>query len=101
MERDFWNNRYALLGYAYGDQPNAFFADHVSMLPRDGKILFIADGEGRNSVYAAQLGCNVVSVDFSKVAGEKAQKLAASKNVRIETVTADLATFDFAQDDWA
>ncbi len=81
--KDFWNNRYNQNEFTYGKEPNAFVKEKLPLF-QAGKILFPAEGEGRNSVYAAQLGWDVSAFDFSKIGKEKAEKLAASKGVKID-----------------
>ncbi|WP_239651311.1 SAM-dependent methyltransferase [Neosynechococcus sphagnicola] len=71
----------------------------VQQIPK-GRVLCLADGEGRNGVYLAQQGCQVTAVDASPIGLEKAQKLAAERSVAIETVVADLAEFPIQPDDW-
>lgn len=80
---EFWDDRYSQDEFVYGAEPNAFVKEKLSQFSV-GKILFPADGEGRNSVYAAELGWNVSAFDYSKKAKEKADKLASSKNVSID-----------------
>ena len=55
-----------------------------------GKALDIAAGEGRNSIFAASLGYEVVCMDISEVALSKARALASKNNVKITTVSVDL-----------
>ncbi len=81
--QDFWNQRYSESEYAYGEQPNAFIADQLPQLPK-GRILFPAEGEGRNAVYAATLGWQSIAFDQSTAGQEKALRLAAKNNVTIE-----------------
>ena len=57
------------------------------------RVLAVADGEGRNGVWLAQQGCEVVSVDISPLGLDKARKLAAQRNVAIEFQCADLMTW--------
>jgi len=87
----FWNNRYASDDYLYGTKPNLFLAEHYRLL--QGPVLSLSEGEGRNAVFLASHGLQVVGVDISAVALEKAKKLAKSRGVSIKTVLADLATF--------
>lgn len=91
-DETFWNERYAREGYLYGTEPNSFLAEHAGLLR--GPVLSISEGEGRNSVFLASLGLEVLGVDISRVALEKAKKLAASRGVEIETLVADLAVFE-------
>lgn len=89
---EFWNQRYADGGYLFGTEPNAFLAEHWERL--EGPVLSLSEGEGRNAVFLAARGLEVVGVDLSSVALQKAQRLAESRGVTIKTVLADLATFE-------
>lgn len=94
-----WNQRYATEEYAYGKEPNDFLrrtADDI----QPGRILCLAEGEGRNAVYLAQQGWKVTAVDISEVGLAKAQRLAAERGVHIETVQADLADFTIEPNSW-
>jgi SAM-dependent methyltransferase len=94
MPREFWNTRYAAAGYVYGTEPNAFLVSQAHRLVRGGKALAVADGEGRNGVWLAQQGLEVLSVDASDVGLRKARELAQSRGVSsITTVQADLTTW--------
>jgi 23S rRNA G2445 N2-methylase RlmL len=88
----FWNKRYANRDYLYGTEPNSFLAEHCRLL--SSPVLSLSEGEGRNAVFLASRGLEVVGVDISGVALEKAQRLAASCGVEIKTLVADLATFE-------
>ena len=94
-----WNERYAAPGYVYGTAPNDFLAATAVQLPR-GRVLALADGEGRNGVYLATLGHAVTSVDSSGVGLAKARALAVTRGVAIQTVEADLAEFVIAPESW-
>lgn len=93
-----WENRFAATeDYVFGTAPNAFLAAHRDLLPTSGRALAIADGEGRNGVFLAECGLDVVSLDFSPTAQAKAQALAAARGVAIETVTADILAWDWPE----
>lgn len=94
-----WNERYSADKYVYGTQPNDFLVSVSSRIPQ-GKILCLGEGEGRNAVYLASLGYEVVAVDQSEVGLAKAQKLAAQRQVTIKTVVADLAEFVIEPKTW-
>ncbi len=79
---EMWNKRYAQEEYVYGKEPNEFFKQELEQLS-PGNILLPAEGEGRNAVFAAQLGWKVNAFDSSYEAFRKAQKLAQEKKVRI------------------
>lgn len=90
-DESFWNKRYTGDNYVYGTEPNSFLAEHCGLLA--GPVLSLSEGEGRNAVFLASRGLDVLGVDISMVALEKAKKLAESRNVKIRTALADLATY--------
>lgn len=94
-----WDERYSADEYAYGKAPNRFLEENFSSIPK-GKVLSLAEGEGRNAVFLAKQGYSVTAVDGSSVGLKKAEKLAAENNVRIECIQADLAEFDLGQNKW-
>lgn len=90
-DESFWNRRFGGDNYIYGIAPNSYLVEHSGLLT--GPVLSLSEGEGRNAVFLALRGLDVFGVDISSVALEKAKKLAKSRNVRIRTMAADLATF--------
>ncbi|RTL52116.1 MAG: class I SAM-dependent methyltransferase [Rhodocyclaceae bacterium] len=94
-----WDERYSTEDYAYGKLPNDFLKENLLALPR-GRILSIAEGEGRNAVFLARHGYAVTAMDGSSVGLGKARQLAAEHGVSIETVCADLEDFDFGVNQW-
>lgn len=94
-----WDERYQGDDYVYGTSPNDFLRSQVSRLPM-GRILCLAEGEGRNAVFLAGQGFDVTAVDQSSVGLAKARKLAAERGVHITTVVADLADFHIEPDSW-
>jgi SAM-dependent methyltransferase len=90
---DFWDQRYLEPGWAYGQEPNAFLRAEAGRIP-PGKVLCLAEGEGRNAVHLAGLGYEVEAMDQSAHGLAKAQALAAARGVTIRTLRADLGGFD-------
>ncbi len=90
---DFWEQRFAASGYVFGTEPNAFLAAQAHRLRPGQSALAIADGEGRNGVWLASLGLDVLSIDFSPSALAKARDLAAERGVPLRTEQADLDTW--------
>jgi cyclopropane fatty-acyl-phospholipid synthase-like methyltransferase len=90
MSNEFWDTRYSEPGYAYGTEPNAFLASKAGLLRPGMSALAVADGEGRNGVWLASRGLEVLSVDASEVGLRKTRELAASRGVAIRTAQADL-----------
>lgn len=97
---DQWNQRYATEDYWYGTQPNDFLKEHVGALPPCGRVLCLAEGEGRNAVFLAEQGFEVVAVDASAVGLAKAERLARERRVRVTTVHADLGRYALGHDAW-
>jgi SAM-dependent methyltransferase len=93
----FWDDRYAVEHYVFGEAPNAFLARQGALLPTTGRALAVADGEGRNGVWLAQQGLSVLSVDGSAVAQEKAERLAIKRGVSLELALADLDSWDWPE----
>lgn len=94
---EFWNQRYAVDGYVFGTAPNVFLAAQAQRFRPGQRVLAVADGEGRNGVWLARQGLEVLAVDVSPVALAKAQKLAARHGVRLETELADLLGWDWGE----
>lgn len=92
--RDFWNNRYKQINYAYGTEANQFFKEQIKNI-QPGLALFPAEGEGRNAVYSAQLGWEVEAFDISEEGKNKADNLALKQNVTINYQVGDLETLNF------
>lgn len=94
-----WDERYESDEYAYGTEPNDFLAKNYHDIPK-GKVLNLAEGEGRNAVFLAKKGYSVTAVDASKVGLKKAENLAKENNVEIELIHADLTEFDIKENTW-
>ncbi|MGI9316665.1 MAG: SAM-dependent methyltransferase [bacterium] len=88
-----WDERYSTDEYVYGKNPNDFLVLASSRIPK-GRVLCLAEGEGRNAVFLARKGFEVVAVDSSSVGLEKAIRLADERGVSIQTIHADLADFE-------
>ena len=89
-----WNDRYSNAAFAYGEEPNNFFKEQIEKL-NTGTILFPAEGEGRNAVYAAKLGWEAVAFDISAEGKNKALKLAEANNVTIDYKVGELETLNY------
>jgi hypothetical protein len=90
--RDFWNQRYSEADYAYGTEPNAYFKSIIDGL-KPGKLLVPGAGEGRDAVYAASLGWDVLAYDASEAGRNKAMLLAEQKKVTIRYQVRDVRDF--------
>jgi len=94
-----WDERYSAEEYAYGTNPNNFLEANVSSIPK-GKVLSLAEGEGRNAVFLAKQGYSVTAVDSSLVGLNKARKLAEENGVIVEFIHTDLAEYDLGENKW-
>lgn len=90
--KEFWEQRYSSAEYVYGTLPNDFFAEELIKL-KPGRVLLPADGEGRNSVFAASQGWEADAFDFSPQARIKALELAVSANCKINYFISDITTY--------
>lgn len=95
-----WDERYSQPGFAYGAEPNEFLASVAGQIPV-GPVLSLGEGEGRNAVFLASLGYQVVAVDQSEPGLAKARQLAADRGRTIQTVRADLRGFPIEAEAWA
>ncbi len=93
MDKSDWDARYAVDELVWRAEPNRFVVEEVHDLA-PGRALDLACGEGRNAVWLAQQGWSATGVDFSNVALEKAARLAASRDVEVEWIAADLTSFE-------
>jgi SAM-dependent methyltransferase len=94
-----WDERYAVGDYAYGTAPNTFLAEKARDLT-PGRVLCLAEGEGRNAVHLAAQGHAVLAVDASAVGLAKAERLARVRGVALEVQVADLAQFQIEPEHW-
>ena len=92
--KNMWNERYMDNDFVYGKEPNLFFKEWLKKF-EPGSILMPADGEGRNGVYAAQLGWNVTSSDLSEEGKSKTLELAKEKQVTLDYIVGDLEELEF------
>lgn len=99
MEPNFWNEKFSAEEYIYGVEPNVYFKQSIDKI-KPGKILVPAAGEGRDAVYAASLGWDVIAFDMSEVGKIKAMKLAESKNVKIQYDLYDVRDFKIKPDEY-
>ena len=94
MSSTFWDQRYAGEELVYGEAPNEFLAGMADRLPVRGQALDIGAGEGRNALFLASRGLDVLAVDQSAVGMRKAQRLARQRGLTLRTQAIDLNDFD-------
>lgn len=89
-----WNDRYSKDEFAYGEHPNNYLKEQLVKL-NIGTILFPAEGEGRNAVFAAKLGWTVSAFDISVEGKKKALQLAKTNNVTLDYQVGKLESLNF------
>lgn len=94
-----WNERYNTEDYVFGTDPNDFLAEQVRGLD-PGRTLCVGEGEGRNAVFLAELGHDVVAVDVAMTGLAKAAKLARARGVTVKTRIADLRNYKIEPESW-
>jgi SAM-dependent methyltransferase len=96
-EYERWQDRYSGSGYAFGKEPNYFLKSCKQLLPRSGRALAVADGEGRNGVWLAEQGLDLLSIDLSPLAQAKARALAVERGVGVNFELADVHTWNYPE----
>ncbi|MCC6007545.1 MAG: class I SAM-dependent methyltransferase [Rhodobacteraceae bacterium] len=91
-----WDARYDRDDYLFGTEPAAFVTDHAGFFRPGARVLAVADGEGRNSVWAARQGCEVTAMEASPVALAKARRLADGAGVAVTFRQADILEWDWS-----
>ncbi|MFV8342016.1 class I SAM-dependent methyltransferase [Flavobacterium sp. XS2P39] len=95
--KNMWDDRYKEQGHSYGKGPNVFFKEWLQKF-EPGTILMPADGEGRNGVFAAQLGWEVTSFDLSVEGKSKALELAKENHTTLDYIVGDLEQLQFKKE---
>jgi len=86
-----WNRRFSEPGFLFGTEPNAWLKEHAGAWSPGQRVLCVADGEGRNSVWLAQRGLRVDAFDISEVGIAKARRYARDHGVEVDFAVADVA----------
>lgn len=94
-----WNERYRQAAFVYGQEPNRYLEDQLGKLT-PGKILFPAEGEGRNAVFAAKRGWVVSAFDISAEGQKKARQLALQNQVTINYEVGELSQLGYEEEEF-
>jgi SAM-dependent methyltransferase len=92
-----WNRRFSESGYLFGTEPNGWLHEHADVWHAGQRVLCVADGEGRNSVWLAQRGLTVDAFDISEVGVRKARDFARITGVKVNFAVADVATLQWPE----
>ncbi|WP_253913258.1 bifunctional 2-polyprenyl-6-hydroxyphenol methylase/3-demethylubiquinol 3-O-methyltransferase UbiG [Pseudoruegeria sp. HB172150] len=91
-----WDDRYDREDYLFGTAPAEFVRTHAQRIPSGSRVLAVADGEGRNSVFLARQGLNVTAMDNSRRGLEKARALAEDAAANVDFKYGDISDWDWA-----
>jgi len=90
----FWNERFDKAEFIFGKEPNEYLVEQTKQYLKPGdKVLCIADGEGRNGVWLAKQGMQVIGFDASDIALAKAKRFAKDNQVKVEYSFSDTDSF--------
>lgn len=96
---NFWDERFNSAEFIYGTEPNEFVKEYFeNNKSLNQKVLFVCEGEGRNSVYTAKLGHDVHAFDSSVVGRQKALDLANKNNVNLNYIISDAREINYDKD---
>lgn len=93
-----WNRRFSDEGFLFGTEPNGWLREHAPLWQPGQRVLCVADGEGRNSVWLAGRGLRVDAFDIAEAGVRKARELAAAQGVQVNLQVADCDGFDWGQE---
>jgi hypothetical protein len=94
-----WDEKFDSETYIYGKEANAYVKENFVTKPHTAQnVLLLAEGEGRNAVYLAQLGYEVTTYDMSEVGIDKQHKLAQEHNVTINANYGDITASNLCSD---
>ena len=93
-QQQFWNEKFGKEEHLYGMDPNMYMREKSEHIKPKGKVLCLGEGEGRNALYLAKSGHDIVAIDASDVGLEKAVRLIHSHGHTIKTIHLDLVHWD-------
>ncbi|MEI5908164.1 class I SAM-dependent methyltransferase [Bacillus spongiae] len=91
--KEIWNKKYSEVNQLWGLKPKATLTQYVNLISKEGKVLDLGMGEGRNALYLASLGFEVQGVDISDKAIQRCNRFAKEKGLLIDSHVRDLREF--------
>lgn len=88
-----WNQRFSAPGFLFGSEPNRWLREHAGVWKPGDRVLCVADGEGRNSVWLAGQGLSVAAFDIAEVGVAKARRLAEQRGVQVDFAVASCDSY--------
>ncbi len=92
-----WNRRFTEEGFLFGTAPNDWLRGHAGVWQPGQRVLCVADGEGRNSVWLAAQGLVVDAFDIAEVGVAKARRLAAEQGVDVNYTVSDCDAYPWPE----
>ncbi len=93
-----WEDRYSATDdYLFGTAPAQFLVENPGWIGPGDEVLMVADGEGRNSAWAAGRGARVTAFDGAPTAVARARDLARARGVTVEHHLSDWADWDWSR----
>ncbi len=93
-----WNDRFASRDdYIFGTQPSVWLSQNAGVWQPGQRVLCVADGEGRNSVWLARQGLQVDAFDIAEAGVAKARRLAEAQGAHVNYTVADCDNFAWPQ----
>ncbi len=84
-----WENRYAGTPCLFGNTPSPLLVRHSRLLQPGMQALAVGDGEGRNGLWLARRGLQVLALDLSPTALHRARQQADEEGLAFETCCID------------
>lgn len=93
-----YDQKYASQEYYWGKKPSAICSRVIEIMRPSPdfrpRLLDLGCGEGRNAIYFARHGFEVVGLDLSLPGLEKTRRYAEEVGVYVETIHADIVTYE-------
>lgn len=90
-----WEARYAASAQLFGTEPSELLRALTPYYTSGMTALALGDGEGRNGLWLAQRGLEVLSIDLSATALSRSRERARTLGLHIETCCHDLLQWDW------
>lgn len=99
MKIPFWEKAFKKdKSFLFGSQPNKTIVEFEHLFRKDGAVLDVGCGDGKNVLYLAEQGFkNIDAFDISEAAIDKLKRLSAEKEVNINAAVKNLQEFEFTQ----